>query len=231
LGNKKISVGVESDYVFSRPIDAKVDIIGGKIKDSNRNSMIAGLGVSDHFNVYARLGGGNLNEQVKWSGNSEANQTIDYQYGFIWGVGANMLYDLAHNFGIGLDAQFDMASNKARSISGKNDPLFEDGGKGTIKTYETQIATYLTYDIKMNKNVKIMPYLGGYYSFYSIYKGVAFNDSTGGWYTTEDEKIKTKNNWGALVGTEMQFSKRLSLKVEGRFFAETALSTSLNYKF
>lgn len=229
LGNKKICIGIENDYVFSRPLKAKVDIVGGKIKESNRNSMLLGLGVTDYFNVYTRLGGGNLSENVKWAGGPE--QTIDYKYGFIWGVGVNASYALKNNFGLGLDAQFDMASNKAKSISGSSDPVFDDGGKGTIKIYETQIAPYLTYDIKIKDDIKIMPYLGGYYSFYNIYKGIAFVDMEDNFFTTEDEKIRNKNKLGVLGGIEISFLKRLSLKIEGRFLAETAVSTSLKYKF
>jgi hypothetical protein len=94
-----------------------------------------------------------------------------------------------------------------------------------------QIAPYLTYDIKIKENVKIMPYLGGYYSFYNIYKGIAFIDDSSGWYTTEDEKLRSKHKLGVLAGFEMLFLKQLILKLEGRFLAETAVTTSLMYKF
>jgi hypothetical protein len=230
LGHMKASIGLEEDFVFSRPLKAKVDITGAKIKNSNSNSLLLALGITDYVNVYTRLGGTNLSENLKWSGG--AQETIDYQYGFLWGVGANASYTFKNNFGVGLDVQFDMTSSKPKKISGTNSPAFAEGGKPTVKTYETQIAPYLTYDIKVKDNLSFMPYLGGYYSFYNIYKGVAFVDSTGpGQYTTEDEKIRNKNKLGVLAGCEILFAKQLSLKIEGRFLAETAISTSLNYRF
>jgi hypothetical protein len=227
LGNKKLSVGIENDFVFNRPVKAKVDIVGGKIKKTNSDFLLFALGLADYFNIYTRLGGGNSNEQLKWDGGGE--QTIKYDYGFIWGVGANAMYSFKNHFGVGFDAQFDLATNRARSISGRSTPVLLT--KGPVKTYEVQLAPYVTYDLKLNDKVKIMPYLGGYYSFYNIYKGVGFYDHAGWEYTTEDEKIRNKYNLGVLGGVEMQFLKKMSVKIEGRFLSETAISTTLSYKF
>jgi len=229
LGDKKFSIGYENDYVFSRTIKAKVDINGGKIKDAQRNFLLLGLGLSEHFNLYARLGGGNFREQLKWSGGSE--QTIKYGYGFIWGVGGNVSYKFKNNFGIGFDAQFNLASNKNKSINGSANPFFIPGGKVMVKTYEIQLTPYVSYDAEINQNCKIMPYLGGCYSYYNVYKGISFADGTGGGYFTEDEKIRGENHLGLLGGVEVLLYKQWSLKLEGRFITETALSSAVSYKF
>lgn len=227
LGNKKICVGFEKDYVFSRPIKANLDVSGGKIKDGNRDSILLGLGLTKYFNVYAKLGMGDWSEQLKWVGSS-SEQTIEYNNGFTWGVGADALYSFENNFGVGFDAQFDMASNKAGFIGGTDYPAIT--GRGPVKTYEIQMAPYLTYDMKINDKVKIMPYAGGYYSFYNIYKGITFDDNYG-WYETGDEKIRRKHALGLLGGFEMLFFNQLALKAEGRFLSETALTASVTYTF
>lgn len=229
LGNMKLAAGVENDFVFSRRIKAVTDVTGGEIKESNNNFLLLGVGVTDYVNIYAKLGAGNLSEQLKWSGIS-SQQAIDYNYGFIWGVGMNALYEFKNNFGLGLDTQFNMGTNKAKSISGTSDPEFIDG-RGPITTYEFQIAPYASYDFKVNDNLKIMPYLGGYYSFYKIHKGILFADYANDEFSTEDEKVRTKNKVGPLVGIESMFFNRVSFKIEGRFVAETAISTSLTYNF
>ncbi|MDD4955357.1 MAG: hypothetical protein PHP17_04910, partial [Candidatus Omnitrophica bacterium] len=150
--------------------------------------------------------------------------------GFLWGVGVNASYRFKNNFGLGIDAQFNMASNKAKSISGTSDPQFIDAN-APVKTYETQIAPYVSYDWKVNDKLKIMPYVGGYYSFYNIYKGVSFFDDRGVGYFTEDEKIRGKNKMGPLVGIESLIFDRVTFTIEGRFVSETAITTSLTYRF
>lgn len=227
LGNKKVCIGFENDYVFSRPIKAKVDVLGGKIKESNNNFLLLGLGLTKYFNIYTRLGAGNLTEQLEWSGGSD--QAIQYQYGFKWAVGANGLYKFKNNLGIGFDAQFNMSSNRAKSVSGTSNPVLEV--KGPVNIYETQLSPYITYDLNINKDVKVMPYIGGYYSFYRIHKGIDLSDQEGGGYWTYDEKIRGNQNLGVLGGFEVAFLKHLIFKIEGRFLAETAVSTSLIYKF
>lgn len=226
LGALKPAISVEYNGVYDRDLEESGTMTGGEINASSQFYVQGALGLADWANIYARLGTANLEQKINW--NNGRNQTIKYDYGLLWGVGGNALHNLGNNFGIGGDMQFNMWFTDADSISGTNSPTFTD--KGSLKNYEFQTAAYFTYIYEMGAASKIVPYLGGYYSYFkaNIDKSIVFQDNDTQ-YTADDSK--GDDLFGLLVGTDVSFNENMSFKLEGRFIAETAFTAGMTYKY
>jgi len=78
---------------------------------------------------------------------------------------------------------------------------------------------------------KIIPYIGGYYSYFNINyrKNTIYTDDT--YIYTAEGNTKSKDNFGVLLGLSIPVLKNFSYKLEGRFIAETAMSVGAKYRF
>ena len=225
LGPMKVGIGAEYNG-FGRDLGSNGSITSGEIKSSNQGYVELALGITDWANIYGKIGMANLEQKVNW--NVSINQTIKYDYGFLWGVGSNALFNIGNNFGIGGDIQLNMWFSDADSISGSNNPTFVQ--KGSLKNYEFQTAAYLKYDYQVNADSKITPYLGGYYSYFrsNIDKTIEFQDGT---YDYLLGDMEGKDSLGILAGLNIAASQNIYFKLEGRFIAETAGSIGVFYKY
>jgi len=227
LGPMKVSMGPEYNGMYGRDLDNSGAINSGEVRASNQVYMDIVLGLTDWANVYTKLGAANLQDKLNWS--NGRNQTIKYDYGFLWGLGGNCLFDIGNDFGVGADAQINTWACDADSISGQGSPVFTE--KGSARAYEFQAAAYFTYSYDVGADSKIIPYLGGYYSYFKINnnKTNKYEDDT---YTyVEDGNITGKDNFGLLAGLDVKYYENVYVKLQGRFLAETAASVGISYKY
>jgi hypothetical protein len=225
LGTAKFALSGEYNNVLDMDLKKNGDVTGGEVEESYQGYAKLAVGISDNVNLYARLGAANLKEKLKWSNNT--SHTIKYDNGLLWGIGGNGIYDLGNNFGIGGNLQIDAWFVDADSISGDNSPTFVD--KGSLNNSEFQASLYLKYTCDLG--VKITPYAGGYYSYFDsrIDKTLKYQDTNGTIYTCGD--IKNDDNFGVLLGLDVTATDKITLNIEGRFIAETAVTCGVCYKF
>ena len=229
LGPLKVSIGPEYNSTSGRDLDkaSDTDLTGGEVKASNQPYLEISLGIGNHANAYTRFGAANLEQRLDWS--NGRNQTIKYDYGFLWGLGGNYLFDIGNNFGIGGDAQFNTWACDARSISGSNDTFFTE--KGSMRAYEYQVAAYITYKQDVGVDSNLIPYLGGYYTYFKINTGKdnKFEDNDYGYIN--EGSIKGRDKFGVLAGCDMKASEHLYIKLQGRFIAETAGTIGVSCRY
>ncbi len=232
LGAMKVEVSGEYNSILDKDIKKNGTITngnastGGEVRESTQGYAKVSMGMNDWANIYAKLGTANFEEKLKW--NNGKSQTIEYEYGLLWGIGANGLYDLGNNLGIGGDIQVDMWYNDLKSLKGDDSPALINSG--SIKSLEFQTAVYLTYAIEVATDLKVVPYVGGCYSYFkaAIDSTISYSD-TSDTYTRGD--AEGDDAFGLLAGTKIAVGKNLSVNVEGRFISETAVTAGLSYKF
>jgi len=226
LGSMKSAISVEYNGILDKTLKKSGDMSKGRVENSNQVYAQYALGVGDMANIYGKLGTADLETKYTWTTGGRS-QTVKYDYGLLWGIGGNFLYDLGNKFGIGGDAQMDMWFNESNSVTGDNSPVFTN--KGRSNSYDIQASAYLTYTMEMGTSMKLVPYAGGYYSFFRTKNtDVKYADNT---YSYQLGDTDGKDKFGILAGANMNCGQSVTLNLEGRFIAETALTAGLSYKF
>lgn len=229
LGANKCEVGVEYNSVVNRDLDKAGAVTKAEVDESNQVYAKLALGVGDYLNVYGKLGMADLNQKVTWNSDYDnRSQTLGFNNGLLWGVGANGLYDLGNNVGIGGDVQLDMSFNDVDSITASNATSFSSSG--SLRNTEIQASVYMTYTLQPAENFKIVPYAGGYYSYFkaAIDDAIKYADTLYE-YTLRD--LEGKDNFGLLLGVNVHALKNISVNVEGRLIGESAVTAGISYRF
>lgn len=222
----KWTISVEDNYIYKTSIKATGQVTGGEIKNVNQIYGKINYDLLKNLGIYLKIGTANLEQKLKWD--IGVSQTIKYDYGLFAGAGLKCHFPLVSNFGVGGDAQVNWWHNKARTITGTDDPSLID--KGTIDNLNAQGTIYLDYNYALNDKVSITPYAGIYYSYFRSFeeKDRTFHDST---YTYTGGDIETRHPVGPVAGLSVKINKNLSLNIEGRFVAETAISGGASFRF
>ncbi|MFH1442039.1 MAG: autotransporter outer membrane beta-barrel domain-containing protein [Candidatus Omnitrophota bacterium] len=222
-----LSIGVEDNFIFERKIEKNGNITGGKVENSNETYAMAILQPVNFMTIYGKVGAANLEEEFNWDINRD--QKIKFDYGVVAGGGVNLIYNFGNNFGIGWDNQATWSHNEADSISGDNSPRLTS--KGSVNNLNGRSTIYAKYDFNLQESGILTPYLGCSYLFArsDIDKDIQVTDDTNIVYTYGD--AENKDNFGVVAGLNYKVGKNLSLGLEGRFIAETAITGNVSYKF
>jgi len=228
LGPMKVSITAEDNDIYKMNLISPGDptITDIHLKTSNQGYAELALGITEWNNVYMKFGTANLSYWI--NSDNGRSQVIKYNYGLMWGIGTDAFYEIVDNFGLGADVQFNTWHTNADTITGSKSTTFIQ--KGSLSVYDFQTAVYLAYNYHLSTDT-LTPYVGGYYSRFkvNIDKAIEFQDPN--FVYVQDASMKSKDNFGLLAGLSVTATENISLKLEGRFIAENAISFGANYKF
>lgn len=179
-------------------------------------------------NVYAKLGSANLSTTaLTTNGTSES---IDYDYGLLWGIGGNYIYEIDPTMHFVLDMQY-------VSFSPEFDKVVFNGSTGISPiasdpdVQEYQISMILRKEVGAfnleGSPVRIIPYGGVDFSWFDIDSGaIGYRDSNGNARGSETGG-DGDDVFGVVLGTEfLTLNNALRLRVDGRLVNEEAIALS-----
>jgi hypothetical protein len=229
LDHMKVSVAVEDNYIFSRDIEKPENRTKFEVENINQVYANLGLGLTPCLNLYAKLGISDAGE-IKDETTSDANQKIETDYGFLWGVGASYTKEISNGWKVGLDAQFDWWKADADTVT-YND-VKGTNVSGEILNFEYQATPFITkkFDIPQY-NWAINPYLGLKFSYFKTQTDKQIKYNASGADRDTSWSLKGDDNIGIVVGSDLEINENVALQVEGRFIDETAITAGGIYKF
>lgn len=227
-GHLKWAVSAEDSYTLERDLEITSALTEAETKDVNQAYAKITLGLTDYFNVYAKLGAVTASKFHFTS----SGTNIDYETdtAFLWGVGISGIYKFADTWKLIGDIQYS-------SWNPDIDKAIYGGTAATnitnpgVENEEIQVTGLVAKDFDIGNDTIFTPYLGVAYVYHktetegSLTYTVGASDVTNTWSLEADDSlsgiaglgVKVYNNWTSFV--------------EGRFGAEGGVSGGLNYNF
>ena len=250
LGNGKISVSLTENTIFDRDYEPSGDTTKVNLDEMNETYAKVAFGLGETTNLYTilgRLNSAELNQEglttVIFSETFTVDATSNYKYesdaGFLWGLGINDTHTLENGYFIGTDLHYLRYEADIDKISGSADIYSFTGTdiKGDYEYQEVQGTAYIGKRFETSPEIFCIPYLGIFLN-YSKIKVSDVNFTTAEeilgtkWiYTGSSGDIENENNFGMMLGTNVEISKSFALNLESRFISEQALTISGTYKF
>jgi len=237
LGHLKYAVSAEYNHIIDRDFEGDIDndattaeFTGAEIDASHQAYAKLAIGLTDSFNLYTKLGAADMELTLK---EQDDSYDIETDFGFLWGFGVNGAMEIHEGAKVGLDVQGLVVNNDLDTLKLNSEAGTNLGGE--IENFEFQVALYLykeyQTDMLTGKELTLTPYLAGVYDYYrSVTNGNAnFNVASGQMLMSYD--FDGDDTLGVVVGCNGEINEQLDLNVEGRFVSETAISTSLVYRF
>ena len=235
IGNMKVAVATEGNFVFDRKIEANGRSTSGSNIDSfnieqmyQENTKII-LGITDYVNVFTKLGVSKIaNAKLKFS--TGENCSVETGYDFLYGGGIDATYKFGNDeiyfVGFGGDISYFETDTKNVTIEGTSATNIS----GKIKTLEYQIAGFAGMDVMVNENLLLTPYVAGFWNkFNTKTGGIDYTIGGGSYELTFDSDAK--DEIGVGVGLDLELFKHFNLNVEGRFAAGNAVTVGAAFKF
>lgn len=236
------AVTTETDF----PSDGE-SINKAKAKEQSlfiKSSFVIG-GENYYIAPYVKAGVAELSYSYEYAsveGEPTDNETVG-KGDFAWGVGFSSKIAEIKKISILVDAEYsvyDMESKSSTDGISTEDlvrRLFEYWGYPTIEmsySESTKVSKWHT-GLTATKTIGIFtPYAGVRYSSMTIVNKGSITVTADGilpYTMSGSEKLKSKKNVGAVVGTDIHLSKHFSVNVEGHFIDETSGKIGVNYNF
>lgn len=239
-GRGKFSVGLDSDYIFSRETRKGKDFrVGGaftvttklSITSVNQTLLKVSYGLFDGLDVYARAGVVNPRFYRKTEGVlgvGSLNAKLKGDTSLIYGGGLKGALTLPAEFILGCDLQY---LRYAADYTGTQSALFIPMGvvtSGKIISDEWQAAPYIAKKIG-----GFTPYVGAKYAHMNLAdkETRSGHEFFAGNLLVFPAGYTSKNVVGAFCGLDYLYKDKFFFNVEGRFIDETAASIGLGCKF
>ncbi len=234
LGQGKIAVGLDQEFVFDRDmklksIDPALDPgetveTKPEISSMCRTMVKTSYGLLENLDIYVKLGTTDFKGKMPWtwteSGDSETGlMRVKGDSAFAYGFGLKGAYNLENDWIVGCDVQYLRHKNDYKGVDLGD--WGEESFKGNVIFREWQVAPYVAKKIG-----NFVPYLGVKYSDLRTKFKVIWEDDE-----VETWKMKADNNIGIFLGTDYKFTDNWKLNVEGRFVDETAMNVACVYRF
>jgi len=212
-----------------------------KMKDLDRTMVNVGYQMTNNLNVYAKFGISNTNGDSVFAAENSGTwakqnhpsvpenfgsyKTVtdkDIDNAMLGALGLKLSVPVGECTNLGFDAQYlTQRSDYGKKVSGQ---VFDNNGNiipqyatsENINTVNTGKATISEWHIASSISKTV-----GKFVYYS---GLKYSDFM---LQTEDRNMYAKNNLGAFLGANVMLSKTMSLKIEGRFIDETAVTLGL----
>ncbi len=228
LGHLKASVAVEDNFVFNKDIKTVTDRTKFDLERINQVYAKAAVGLTPYFNVYGKLGGADGGRIDTLNRDNLLPVRVETDYGFMWGIGVSGAKEIMDGWKLGLDAQFNSTKTDADKVTFNG--AATTGVKGDIKNHEVQVTPFITKKFPFDQ-WSISPYVGCVVNYFWTQTDRTLKYSQGGTEYSEGWTLKSEDNVGIVVGTDLEFAERWAMLLEGRFIDETAMTFGASYKF
>ncbi|MDP1853957.1 MAG: hypothetical protein Q8L26_07160 [Candidatus Omnitrophota bacterium] len=244
LGDKKLAVTVEPNFMHDRDIKAEGESTNGsKINTFTISSQTQGyakltLGVTDYLNLFAKIGSSKFNGiDIKFSTNEDV--TIETDSGLSYGAGFNAVYqvgsDELYSLNLDLDTHFVcfLGFNGGFAFSEADaDEMYVSGSNainvsGKIKNQEFQAGIFTGIELFIDDNFSVAPYVSSFWNSYHIKTdGVRYGNTN-----ILNFDSSAEDQFGAGLGVDINFSKNVTFNIEGRFIGGNEISFGGTLKF
>lgn len=216
-GNYPTKFSLETDVVLERKLKTKSS---GSATFHGRFYMgKASLYTGNKVDIYGLVGLG----EGKVKNFINDSYIIDSKSDIAYGAGVSyVLHELECMSGLlrlGADAKFRQFRPNISTVTRYREQVAVTNDSLTFT--EWQVALGLAYQYK-----KFIPYLGTKYS--GMRARIKF---TQGSTSVSDNDVEASNAWGLFYGMDVLLSDNMSFNIEARSFDESAISTSLNFRF
>ncbi|MBI1979755.1 MAG: hypothetical protein HY593_00250 [Candidatus Omnitrophica bacterium] len=238
----QLAVGAEYNHIFDKDMDPKTKGLDGydsmEIDESNQVYGVISYGLFQNDRLAAdlsvKLGAGDLVTQGV-DGTFFNKERIEYDMGFLWGIGGKVGIQFDKGWSLSLHAGYDAWESDLDSITYSGEKAFNVEGAKTAKVSEFQAAILFNFhlDMKESNGMVFVPYVGPVFDWMRVKTGrISYETASFTSTNTATGAKDAKDNVGVVVGADVFcFNDALKLNVEGRFISEEALSVSLRYRF
>ena len=234
----KWALGVEYNRIFEK--DLKPKEFGAyrsmRVDGSDQVYVVPSYGVyeNERFKVGVLGKAGMADLKIKSEDTGSNIEKIDYDMGFLWGLGGKMSYNFENSLSLSLGVQYSEWFSDFNQVNYHDQNATHITKRASASVSEFQMAILLSSIFKLSgrEDLTFTPYIGPSFSKMTVGTGIVSyetpnfarsNIQTGG---LEDQHV------GIIVGVDvLTVSETLRLNAELRFLTETALSLSLHYKF
>lgn len=237
---QKVAIEFIYSQTFERKLAAPADETD-KIKSLEEGHFkISYTGIS-YVQPYAKLGFSKPQEKlvnVNIEGLGRRDIDIEYNYSFSYGGGVDGAVRIDDNWFFGYDLQYLRSMHTPKEITQSGEKGTSLAGKVLLHEWHSalslgrkfQLTTLDTANLKAVP-LYLTPYLGARYSDLrlKIKRDIEYTISDG--TIGRDGKIAAENNCGGFAGLLFNVGDNISLKLEGRFIDETAVSIAGGYRF
>ncbi len=231
----KWSLGILNDRILDKDFKVfagsgnAVFLTGAEIDDSSAFGVEAAYGLIEKLNVFFR--GGFSDRTVKTQWNDGSITEMEYKRGGFWGAGLRYLAGSPEDFMIVLNVQAVIgAGDNVETIreNGITASEISEPGEGKLSEYQGSVLFGFNWRVV---DFKILPYFG-FFANNSKLKSDGLKYCAGGInYDIGKFELEEKNRFGFILGSNLYLREQLSLNIEGRFKAETAVTAAINYSF
>ena len=227
-GHLKWAVSVEDSYTIDRDIEPAGDFSNAGTEKVNQGYAKITLGLTDYFNVYAKLGAVTGSEYHFTSSGTDIDYETDTT--FLWGIGVSGIYKFADTWRLIGDIQYSLWNPDI-------DKATYGGTAGTniatpgVENAELQLSGLLSYDFDLGNETIITPYLGAAYLYYKTKTEGTLSYTAGSTSVITSWSLKGDDSLMGIAGLGVKVYNNWTAFAEGRFGAEGGVSGGLNYNF
>lgn len=229
VGHLKWAVSAEDSYTLERNLEQSSTLTEAEVKDVNQVYTKITLGLTDYFNVYAKLGAVTGSKFHFTDGGTNIDYETDTS--LFWGLGLSGTYkfsdptwklsgDIQYN---GWNTDVDKATYGGAAGSNITNP--------EIQNAEVQLTGLVSKDFDLGNETIITPYIGVAYVYYktetegTITYTIPSGTVTNSWSLEGDDSVS------GIAGLGVKLYQNWKAYIEGRFGAEGGVSGGLNYNF
>ena len=229
------SASVEYGHVFDQDLEPTGAVKNIEIDESKSVLTKLSYDFNENYSLYAKLGTADLESKlIMTSAGDNAPYTLDYDFGFAWGVGGKASYPIGES-GLRaiLDIQYVSWESSLDSMK-VNNVSASSVSASDVSVSDLSLSGILAKEWTLGNGRALTPYLGAKFSKVNVDYGTATHAGVVVGSTTFLGFVGDANsddNVGIVTGVEYEITDSLSLNVEGRFIDETAATASLKYSF
>lgn len=234
----KYSLGLEYNRIFVK--DLKPKDFGSyrsmKIDGSNQVYVVPSYGVyqSERFKVGVLGKVGIADLKIKSEDPVSVIEKIDYDMGFLWGLGSKASYRFENNLTMSLGVQFNAWYSDLDQVNynGRLADSITKRASATVSEFQAAILFSTIFRQPGNENVSYTPYIGPSFSEMKIDTGTISYATASSGRTGIQTGASADQHVGVIVGVDvLTVSDTLRINAELRLIIETAFSLSVHYKF
>ncbi len=234
----KFDLGVETHLLFDKdlqpPDGANIDTL--KVKRSNQFYVVPAYNVYKNENtkvdVFANLGEASM-DAVRNNKTTLTEETITYDHGFLWAIGARVKQKLWNNFNGHANLKYKEfeADIDEYTFNGVKVNNLAGDTKGRLSEFEAAFLISTTISPEDQETI-YKPYAGPAFIWTNYSQGALSYSAFGAARTSSAADADEESSFALIVGVDiLKFSDALRINAEAMFFAETALTLSVHYNF
>ena len=235
----KFSVGLEYNRIFDKDLSPKDNgaYRAMHVESSDQVYVVPAYGVyqTERFKVGVLGKAGIANLKIEGEDAVSNIEKIDYDMGFLWGLGGKAAYTFENNLILTVGAQYNewYSDLDQANYRGQLATTFIKRASATVSDFQAAILFSTIFKQPGREDVSYIPYIGPSVSAFNLNTGTVTYLTTGG---LSRNNIQTgahgDQHVGLILGLDvLTVSDTLRLNAELRFIVETALSLSIHYKF